>query len=328
MIKQNLRKIFNRYDNYGILGLTIWLSRVVRYLFLKYILRKSYHIREIHDYEMRLNLCDPGISRELMINGTREDQLRLVLQQEVESGMTILDIGANIGYYAIMLSRMTGDSGFVYAVEPAPLNYMNLIENIKHNDRLKNFETFNLGISNRTGKEHFYISTHSNLNTFIKNGFRDNYVTQGLSDNVVEVDVTDLTSFLKDKRNVDLIRMDVEGYEVEILEGLAEAIATGLFQGKIVFECHFPKYDEEKHSISKQLRMLFDNDYHVKALTSNDERRGTIRDLGYVASTVVLTGGVKQGIYYDISNEDAIELISRRGGIRDALFVKNGRKSK
>jgi len=273
-----------------------------------------------------LNLTDPGIARELVVNGTREDQLRRLLQCEIKTGMTILDIGANIGYYPLMVANLAGDSGFVYAIEPSPSNYQNLIENIELNNKGKNFEVFNMGVSNKKGKERFFLSTHSNLNTFIRDGYKGGYVTCGVSDEFIDIEVTDLTSFLQGRNEVDLIRMDVEGYEVEILEGLMDAIRSGLFRGTIIFECHFPKYDEEQHSISKQLKMLFENGYRVKALTSTDERKSTMRDFGYEPDEVILTGGIEEGIYYSVSNDDAVKLISQHGGIRDAVFAKNGSK--
>ena len=322
MLKRAQNKISYRYNAYGFSGVMMWFAHVAKYLFLREILKKDFYIRKIHDYKLKLDLSDPGIARELAVNGTREDQLRHLLQHEIEEGMTILDIGANIGYYPLMVANLAGDSGFVYAIEPSPSNYQNLIENIELNNKGKNFEVFNMGVSNKKGKERFFLSTHSNLNTFIKDGYKENYTTRGVSDNYIDIEVTDLTSFLQGKKKVDLIRMDVEGYEVEILEGVEEAIRRGLFEGTIIFECHFPKYDEEKHSIGRQLKMLFENGYYVKALTSTDERKSKIRELGYEPTEVIFTGGIKEGVYYNVSNEDALKLITEVGGIRDAVFAK------
>ena len=116
--------------------------------------------------------------------------------------------------------------------------------------------------------------------------------------------------------------MDVEGYEVEILEGLEKALNNGLFKGMIVFECHFPKYHEEMHSISAQLKMLFAYGYRVKTMTSNDEKRSKIKEFGYVVDRLIRSGDTTyQGIYRNIRNDDAITLISELGGVRDVLLV-------
>ena len=71
--------------------------------------------------------------------------------------------------------------------------------------------------------------------------------------------------------------MDIEGYEVEVLKGLSEAIAANQFDGDILFETHRPKYNEN-HSLLQQLQMLFDHGYRVKAVTSNQERISPVKD--------------------------------------------------
>ncbi len=318
-----LRKVIYKYKRFGVFELIKVLKSALIYYLVNYCLNRDYIIRKIHGYKLKLDLADSGISRQLVIDGTREEQLRYVLKEEIGKGMTILDIGANIGYYPLMEAKLVGDYGLIYAVEPAPDNYKQLIKNIELNGLSHLFKTYNMGISNKKGKERFYLSTHSNLHTFIKEGFKDKYITKGVTENCIEVEVTDLSSFLEDNKHLEFIRMDVEGYEVEIIDGLEKAIKSGLFKGKIIFECHFPKYDNEKHNIRKPIEMLFENNYRVKTMTSNDEKVSKIKDFGYKADMLIRTGDtVFQGIYRNISNADAINLISNFGGVRDVLLVK------
>ena len=117
--------------------------------------------------------------------------------------------------------------------------------------------------------------------------------------------------------------MDIEGYEVEVLKGLTKAIENNSFTGQIVFECHSPKYDDNKHSIREQLRMLFNNNYYVKYMTSNREHKNPFIDKGYKPIKVVRTSVVNtQGIYKNISNEDAEYFICDSLGVRDVFFEK------
>ena len=318
-----IKNIILKYERYGFVGFLQYLRFAIYYYWCYKFLNRAYLTRRIHDYKLSLDLSDKGIARQLVINGTREQQLRYVLLKEIEPGMTILDIGANIGYYPIMEAKLVGTTGFIYAIEPSPDNFQQLLNNIKLNNLDAQFKTYNIGISSSVGQERFFLSTHSNLHTFIRDGFNGSYTTKGVSDDYLEVEVTDLSTFLKDKKNVDLIRMDVEGYEVEILEGLEEAISTSLFNGKIVFECHFPKYDNDKHSIRKQIEMLFSNGYKIKYMTSNDDKKSRIRELGYKSVKTIRTGdGITQSVYLNISDQDAITLISELGGVRDVLFQK------
>lgn len=318
------KKIFGKYKRFGFFGMLRVVMAAVKYYFYRNILKQSHLVRRIHDFKLDLDLTDLGISRELIVNGTREEQLRYILNEEIKSGMTILDIGGNIGYYPVMEAKLVGDSGRIYTVEPAHDNYKQLLKNIRLNDLIETILPYNIGISNRRGKERFYLSTHSNLHTFIKKGYLDNYVTKGISDDTIEIEVTDLSSFLMDIEPIDLIRMDIEGYEVEVISGLEGAIKNGVFYGKIIFECHFPKYDDDNHSMREQLSMLFENNYRVKTMTSNDESVSQIKEFGYTPNKLIRTGDFTyQGIYSNITNEDALALICELGGVRDVLLVKS-----
>lgn len=181
---------------------------------------------------------------------------------------------------------------------------------------------FNLGISNKPGIEKFFISTYSNLNTFINEGYRGNYTTKGISGETIDIEVSDLSTFLKNKPNIDLIRMDVEGYEVEILSGLEKAIVEGRFNGKIIFESHFPKYSIEKHDIIKPLRMLFSNYYFVKIISSNNESKSVLNTFGYTPYKTVFSGGIYSGLYKNVDKEHILDIISNHGGLRDILLEK------
>lgn len=277
--------------------------------------------RSVHGYRMLLNPQDPGISRNLWLNGDREQQLRHLLEQELEPGNVVLDLGANIGYYALLERQLIGDEGHIYALEPSPSNFELLKANIALNGAEQAIEVFPLAGGSAPSTGRFYLSEHSNLNTFIprlNNGAR----AHGITDDYIEVEIVDMTSFLADKRPIDLLRMDVEGFEVEVIAGLRPAIESGNFRGKIVFECHFPKYDDETHSMREQLQMLFRNGYRPKVMTSNDEAKTHFGERGYEPTEVVRTGlNLFQGLYHGVSPEDAEHFVCDVGGVRDVLLA-------
>jgi hypothetical protein len=126
-----------------------------------------------------------------------------------------------------------------------------------------------------------------------------------------------------DKPSIDLIRMDIEGYEVKVLAGLKSAIESGVFKGKIVFECHWPKYDDEHNSIREQLKMVFNNGYYPSIMTSNTEERARFIERGYSAKTIIGKNPARlRGIYYNIEPSDAEYLICDVGGVRDVVLEK------
>lgn len=192
-----------------------WWSKFL--LFFKYLGKSSPVIREIQGSRMRLSFKDKGVSRELTLVNVREGLLTRTVQAELKEGICVLDIGANIGYYALMEANRVGESGQVYAVEPVPANMLVLEDNIGLND-YKNIQAFNQAMGDCDGNLSMYISDHPNWCSFYPSG---SIIGQ------IEVPVNRLDTFLKDKRRPDIIRMDVEGYEYEIFSGMPELLSSG-----------------------------------------------------------------------------------------------------
>ena len=286
------------------------------------LIGRKYVTKKVHDFWMILDLEDKGISNELNVNGSREEQLYTILKEIIKPGNHVLDLGANIGYYPLIAMNLVGGSGKVYALEPSPYNFSLLNRNIMFNNASNIIETFQLGGGAEPGKVKFYISERSNQNTMIKELYRFNGQQDYLVESM-EVDVVDMSAFMIDKPPIDLIRMDIEGYEVEVLAGLKSAIESGVFNGKIVFECHWPKYDDEHNSMREQLKMVFNNGYYPSIMTSNREERARFFERGYSAKTIIRTSATRlQGIYYNIEPSDAEYFICDVGGVRDVVLEK------
>ena len=282
--------------------------------------------KKVLGFEMFLPTGDIGISQALLLYGDRELQLKYILDKEIKPGYTIIDLGANLGYYPLIEYQKLNGSGKIYALEPSPSNFKTLEKNIFHNKANNLIDTFQYAGGEKAGKEKFYLSTHSNVNTMIPKEFSTGKDSLGVGDKYIEVEVIELSSFIKDKGQIDLIRMDIEGYEVEVLRGLKNAIESSSFSGQIVFECHSPKYDDKEHSIREQLKMLFDNGYYAKYMTSNREKNSTFHPRGYKPIKTIRTSVDNiQGVYENVSNKDAEYLICDGLGVRDVFFEKRMR---
>ena len=296
-------------------GFSVMVKYVLKrffYFIQKGIMQQRHVIRKIHNYEMVLDLYDNGLSRTLIFFGTRELDHKLVLERELKEGMTLLDLGANIGYYAIMESRLIGESGFIYALEPAPSNVNLLKNNIKLNNIDNMIEVHQMGGSNKTGIEKLFFSAKSNLHSFVAD--------KNSSGEMVDVPTTTIPDFCKGKRKIDFIRMDIEGYEVEVLEGLLPGLEDDDFRPSILFEIHRPKYTNT-HTIKPSLEAMFEKGYHAKIIVSNEGPWAKFSEYGYKADIIFPTDGWMRGLYYNISNEDAINFICNIGGVR-AVFLK------
>tara|TARA_Y100001970_G_C14237407_1_gene862695 strand:+ start:1166 stop:2107 length:942 start_codon:yes stop_codon:yes gene_type:complete len=310
------------------------ISRYSLFYALKYILagislsfkrffKVKYLKRKIYDFDMFLDTNDIGISQALYLYGDRELQLKYILSKEIKPGYRIIDLGANLGYYPLIEYQLLKGQGKIFALEPSPSNFKTLEKNILHNRASDLIETFPYAGGEKSGKEKFYLSTHSNVNTMIPKEYSTGKSSLGVDGNYIEVEVIELSSFIKKIGVINLIRMDIEGYEVEVLSGLRDAIESGLFSGQIVFECHSPKYDDSQHSIREQLNMLFSNGYFAKYMTSIREQNSTFHKLNYKPIKTIRTSVDNiQGIYQNISNEDAEYLICDGLGVRDILLEK------
>ncbi len=72
---------------------------------------RRFALCRVYDYQLWIDLDDRGISRTLMLFGERELEHKAMLERILQPGMRIFDIGANIGYYAIMESQLVGPAG-------------------------------------------------------------------------------------------------------------------------------------------------------------------------------------------------------------------------
>ena len=271
--------------------------------------------RQIYDYRMWLDLNDPGISRGLLLFGNRELEHREMLFRIVRPGMTIFDVGANIGYYAIMESKLVGDTGRIIAVEPSHTNVELLQRNLSLNS-LGNVTVLQGAISDKVGKAKFHLSYQSNLNTFHDVGSGSEH----LSGASIDVETQTIENLAKNYGAPDLIRMDVEGHEVAVLNGAMGAIEAGKIQPLVIFETHLSRYSST-NNMANVLKRMFDLGYGVTMAASSWEGGSHIvQSFGYKSDMSINTDGNIRKIFSEISNDDAIQLICETGGLRTVLL--------
>jgi len=157
-----------------------------------------------------------GISRDLIYNGLREPYATKTFSKLIKPGMMVVDIGANIGYYALQEARIVGPEGKVYAIEPARDSVKQLKANIKLNN-YTNIEVFEMAIGDRNGTATLQVNEQSNL-TSIGN------ISHRNCKESYEVPISTYDMFLWDDAKPDIIRMDVEGYEWNIIKGMGETL--------------------------------------------------------------------------------------------------------
>ncbi|KKN17162.1 hypothetical protein LCGC14_0968620 [marine sediment metagenome] len=183
--------------------------------------------RSIMYNTMLLDPHDPGISKDLLTSSQREPYLTNAVRGFLCAGNTVIDIGANIGYYALQEAMLVGPKGKVYAIEPMAHNMEVLQRSIELN-RYSNIETSTMAMGDTVGSGLMYVSPLRNNSSLLEG---KSHVRKQM------VDLTTVDHFIKGKPLPDLIRMDVEGYEIEIISGM-QNLMKSKHPFKIVMELH------------------------------------------------------------------------------------------
>ena len=287
-------------------------------LFLRGVLRRRYYEKQIYDYRMVLDLFDKGLSRTLMLFGERELEHKLLLEKICRPGMRVLDIGANIGYYAIMESQLIRPGGALLAVEPSPANVDLLKRNLELNDLENTVTVRTAAVSDQHAEQKFFISPKSNLNTFHLEHLSESRQAEYSEITVQSITLSDI---LSEWGAFNLLRMDVEGHEVEILGSLLSLIRQGRIQPTVIFETHINRYRGDQ-GFADTLRGFEKQGYGL-SLVGSSSRRGSkvLQDAGYEMLAEVRTDEYERGIFAEIRWADGIPIITETGGIRTVVIA-------
>ena len=256
-----------------------------------------------------------GIGRALYVYGSRELDHKWMLAEELFPGNVVLDLGANIGYYAIMEAKIVGSMGKIYAIEPDPRNIEILKKNIKLNNIDEIFDLEEGAISNKDEKIEFILSPKTNLSSFELDKSKKNL-------NSILVQTHNIGSFLKNKKRVDLIRMDIEGHEIEVFESLVEFSKNfkNYLPRKIIFETHLGVYKKKKEYVRNTFEKLFSAGYVIKYFSSSNEPKEALRKKGLYPFKIIKDYPFKRGIYKNVNSNDFIYFATETGGLRTVLL--------
>lgn len=137
------------------------------------------------------------------------------LERVVRPGMTVVDIGANIGLHAVFFGSRIGTAGRVFAFEPEPFNFRFLQTNVARNG-LANVECLMQGAGAHAGTLRLYLVAGTV-------GAHTAAAVEGAT--AIDVAVVRLDDALRDRApRIDLMKIDVEGYEAQVLEGCAATL--------------------------------------------------------------------------------------------------------
>lgn len=151
-----------------------------------------------------------------MLLGLYEKETTALCRNIIKPGMKVIDVGAHVGYYSILFSKLVGVNGKVLSFEPSKKNFELLKKNTK---RLKNVEVFSLAVSDKVGNIDFYEGDKTGSHSIFPAEFRKIHK---------KVSSITLDSFIAANPNrppkIDLIKIDIEGGEPYAIAGMKDLV--------------------------------------------------------------------------------------------------------
>jgi len=147
----------------------------------------------------------------------RRDEQRVIedFKNSIRPGAWVLDVGANVGSYTLLAAKRVGSTGRVIAVEPDADNRKLLEGNIRDNHYSELVEVIPFAASNRRQCKQFFRTSRCTENSLYPGSEVES---------IASVQCVPLDDLLEEQK-VDIIKLDVEGHEIEALEGMEKTIA-------------------------------------------------------------------------------------------------------
>jgi len=163
-----------------------------------------------------------------MVTGRYELAVTQLFKHAIRPGCVVVDIGAHVGYYTLLASRLVGPQGRVYAFEADPTNYRLLQRNLDLNGT-DNVIAVPMAVADRTGSIDFFRDKRGSDRHSI---CRSSTIT----DESIKVEATSLDSFMQQQgcEQIDFLKMDIEGAEPMAVEGMTALLQRGLVSRMVI----------------------------------------------------------------------------------------------
>lgn len=200
---------------------SIWLTKPIHDYLLRIlepkVPNKGVVSINVMGHKMYVDSSDEGVGQPLIKFGVFGELQTKHFKEQIKKGMTVLDIGANIGYYTLIAARLVGDEGKVIAFEPDPTNFALLKKNVEGNG-YKNVILVQKAVSNKAGEVKLFLRAGNLAGHHLYDAHDGN--------KFVTVSAITLDEYLENENlnKIDFVKMDVEGAEWGVLQGMRNLI--------------------------------------------------------------------------------------------------------
>ena len=170
-----------------------------------------------------------------------EPAVHQVLDEVVEEGMIVLDIGAHVGIHALLAGHRVGPDGHVFAFEPAPRTADLLERHISWNGLEGRIEAVREVVSDAVGATAFFVNGATMAASIHEGNLETAREAFAGPTEEILCQTTTVDAFCAERGiRADVIKLDVEGAEVAVLRGATSALRSGV---TIVCEVHPPQLE-------------------------------------------------------------------------------------
>jgi FkbM family methyltransferase len=204
------------------------------------------------------------VQRWIYFFGAYEEQTVRWFRGALRPGMTVLDVGAHVGQYTLVAASDVGAKGRVHAFEPNPGTFKRLSANIELNG-YQHVEAHPVALSDAAGAATLYVPKHDNIGEASLQPCQD-----GMDQTSVRTTTLDewvKTADLGSRPRIDLMKIDVQGFEAKVIQGGRETLSR--FRPTIVCEFEERWLHASGTSSVDLKRVLFELGYEAKQITAS-----------------------------------------------------------
>ncbi len=204
------------------------------------------------------------IQRYLYLFGVWEPHMTRWLQRRLKPGDVFVDVGANIGYYSLLASRLVGRAGTVVAIEASPTFHQLLRRHARRNDST-NIRALNAAVSDRDELLTFILASSRNM------GANSVVPYDGPAESTFEIAAQPLPDLLTDDEiaNARVIKIDVEGAEGSVVRGLLPLLDKLRPDAELTVEVTPQRMSDLGDSVEDLLTAFKDHGLHVYRLPND-----------------------------------------------------------
>lgn len=196
--------------------------------------------------------------------GVWEPHMTRWLRGRLRPGDTFIDVGANIGYYSVLASRLVGDGGRVVAVEASPAFHQKLQQQVRLNN-CGNVRAVNGAVSDERKMLTFVLASSANM------GANSIVPYEGAAESSFEIEALPLPDILTaaEIASARVIKIDVEGAEGPVVRGLAPMLDKLRPDAEVTVEVALDRMAQLGDSVDELLATMLEHGFHVYRLAND-----------------------------------------------------------